>query len=186
MTREQWLLDAIEEVRPWFDDLKFPLPPAIRVSMGWSKRPGKNAVGWCWIRESDAAAVNQIFISPELDSATRVMPVLLHELIHAADNGKSKHAGDFRRIFKAVGFIGKATECTPGEDLAVKLHAVAEKLGHFPHGRLNPGRAKTATTQGTRMLKLMCPADEYTVRTTQKWLDVGMPTCPCGEEMELA
>jgi len=45
---------------------------------------------------------------------------------------------------------------------------------------------KQRTPQTTRMLKVECPADGYIVRTTQKWIDLGLPTCPCGEEMELA
>lgn len=40
--------------------------------------------------------------------------------------------------------------------------------------------------QSTRMLKVICPGCGYTVRTTQKWIDIGLPTCPCGEEMEVA
>ena len=24
----------------------------------------------------------------------------------------------------------------------------------------------------------------YPIRVTQKWLDVGLPTCPCSEDME--
>jgi len=30
-------------------------------------------------------------------------------------------------------------------------------------------------------LKLECGECGYTVRTTRKWIDVGMPVCPCGE-----
>ena len=32
--------------------------------------------------------------------------------------------------------------------------------------------------QTTRMLKCECPACGYTVRTTRKWLDIAVPTCP--------
>jgi hypothetical protein len=35
------------------------------------------------------------------------------------------------------------------------------------------------------MLRLECPACGYTCRTTAKWIEVGLPTCPCGEEMVL-
>jgi len=35
------------------------------------------------------------------------------------------------------------------------------------------------------MLKVSCPADGYTVRTTAKWIAVGFPTCPCGTEMTI-
>lgn len=37
--------------------------------------------------------------------------------------------------------------------------------------------------QSTRMIKLVCPADGYAVRTTRKWIEVGLPRCPCGREM---
>ena len=35
-------------------------------------------------------------------------------------------------------------------------------------------------------VKIECPEDGYTVRTTSKWLDIGLPTCPCGTEMEVS
>jgi len=34
------------------------------------------------------------------------------------------------------------------------------------------------------MIKVVCPEDGYIVRTTAKWLEVGMPSCPCGTQME--
>jgi hypothetical protein len=51
------------------------------------------------------------------------------------------------------------------------------------HARLDlSGRRK----QSTRMLKLECTNCGYTVRTTQKWIEVGLPTCCCGSDMEVA
>lgn len=47
---------------------------------------------------------------------------------------------------------------------------------------------------GSRMLKAVCPNEDcelrdgdkpYTIRLTRKWADAGMPSCPCGTEMEL-
>jgi hypothetical protein len=38
--------------------------------------------------------------------------------------------------------------------------------------------------QGTRMLKVECPDCGYTLRTTRKWLDTGLPSCPAGNEMQ--
>ncbi|MGA4950461.1 hypothetical protein [Streptomyces lydicamycinicus] len=44
--------------------------------------------------------------------------------------------------------------------------------------------------QGTRMLKVICSedceCDGYTVRTTQKWIEIGLPSCPFGREMTVA
>jgi hypothetical protein len=33
------------------------------------------------------------------------------------------------------------------------------------------------------MIKLVCPETGYTVRTTKKWLALGVPTSPAGCEM---
>jgi hypothetical protein len=46
------------------------------------------------------------------------------------------------------------------------------------------GEGAKGSKPGSRLLKCECPACGYTIRTTQKWLDIGTPTCPCGDEME--
>ena len=58
-----------------------------------------------------------------------------------------------------------------------------EELGPYPHAALTAGLSSGKPKQGTRMLKVECPEDGYTLRTTAKWLAVGVPTCPCGTEM---
>jgi hypothetical protein len=35
------------------------------------------------------------------------------------------------------------------------------------------------------MLKALCLGCGYTIRLTKKWADMGLPTCPCGDEMEM-
>ena len=47
------------------------------------------------------------------------------------------------------------------------------------------GGKSRGTGSGSRMIKIVCDADGcgYTVRTTRKWIDVGLPTCPCGSAM---
>ena len=37
-----------------------------------------------------------------------------------------------------------------------------------------------------RQLKAVCKECGYTVRVTRKWLNIGVPVCPCGTEMEEA
>jgi hypothetical protein len=37
--------------------------------------------------------------------------------------------------------------------------------------------------QGTRLIKVECEMCGYVVRTTNKWLRVGRPTCCCGGKM---
>jgi hypothetical protein len=108
----------------------------------------------------------------------------LHELIHAADDCQSQHKGDFRKAWKALGFVGKPTCSEAGSELAGALRKIAGELGAYPHKRLSPVDLKK---QSTRMLKVQCldEACGCVVRMTRKWLDmVGAPTCACGSEME--
>ena len=41
---------------------------------------------------------------------------------------------------------------------------------------------------GTRLLKVVCPNPDcgYLMRTTERWIKVGLPICPCGTRMEMA
>lgn len=181
-TREEWLNAAVNTIGDWFKELDVTLP-TIRVSCGWSKRSGKG-IGWCWKSEASSDGTNEILISPEVDDPVRVLATLVHEAIHASDNGKSKHSGYFKTIAENVGLTGKMTATVAGEDLEPRLIKLADQLGPYPHAAINPSADTGDKKQTTRMLKVVCPEDGYTVRTTRKWLEVGVPKCPCGLEME--
>jgi len=56
-------------------------------------------------------------------------------------------------------------------------------IGEYPHGAISYSNRRKQTT---RMIKVVCPACDYTVRVSQKWIEVGLPTCACGEEMEVS
>jgi hypothetical protein len=191
VTREQWLEAAVAELRPLLEEVGAPVPE-VRVSVGWpsSKATSRKnrTIGECWKRQTAADGISQIFLSPTLGGEEQVLGVLVHELIHAWDNGESGHKGNvakgtgFRGKATAIGLTGKMTATTVGTELMPKLTAIAEKIGDYPHSPLSPsGKEKVQTT---RMLKLECPEDGYIVRTTAKWLDMGYPICPCGTEME--
>lgn len=183
-TREAWLQAGAELMAPWFEEAGANKVPPIRVSCAWAKRAARGTVGWCWHRDVSADGVNEIQISPEKDDPVKVLGILLHEMIHASDNGESGHKGYFRRTAQALGLEGKMTATVEGDELRVKLQAIADELGPYPHAALTP--TARVGKQGTRMLKLICPEDGYTLRTTRKWIDLGFPSCPCGSEMELA
>jgi hypothetical protein len=76
------------------------------------------------------------------------------------------------------------TATVAGPVLDGRLLTISDKLGRYPHAAINPG-SKSKLKQSTRMIKLECPDCGYTVRTTRKWIDQGMPTCPCETPMEL-
>lgn len=192
-TREAWLQTGIAHMRPMFDEIGFTLPADIRVSTGWTKNARKGAIGWTWVTAAAEDKVSNVFISPEISDSIEVLAVLLHELCHVADDCQHGHTGDFKTMWKAHGFTGKATCSTPGEDLKDTLEALVCMMGDYPHARMLTGHLGNdgeilkggGKTQTTRMIKVMCPADGYTVRMTRKWLDqLGTPTCPCGKAME--
>lgn len=192
-TREQWLELAVLKLRPLFAEIDVELPD-VRVSVGWPSRGGvgkKNKViGQCWKSTVAGDGVSQLFISPVLGGdRLQMIGVLVHELIHAADDCESGHKGAFAKMARKIGLVGKltATIVDPVSELGLRLAAVLDELGEYPHSALNPFEMeKQRPKQTTRMLKLECPQDGYTVRTTQKWIDEGMPKCPCGHELEQA
>src|SRR5690349_10363518 len=118
-TREEWLVAAVEAFRPMFSALVDEQIPAVRVSVGWPGGNGrKNAViGQCWATAASADKVAQLFISPVLDDAVRVLDVLAHEIIHAIDDCQSGHKGRFAKIAKALGLTGKMTATVAGDEL---------------------------------------------------------------------
>lgn len=188
-TREQWLMEAAEYFRPQFDKQEFPLPEMIRISTGFAKRQSANAIGVCYNSKAAEDGIHQIFIAPTIKEPVKVLATTLHELIHAADDGKSGHKGDFKRVAQAMGLQGKMTATIPGDDLTMELEGLAVQLGEYPHGLLLPSQGGTGSgpigKQSTRMLKMTAECCGYIARTTAKWIEFGLPSCPCGNEMVL-
>ena len=182
--REQWLAAAVDEVRDTFARVGCELPKDIKVSCGFpvGSRGGKKIMGQCFAPSASKSGATEIFISPALDNALEVYGVLMHELCHAADGNIHGHGREFVSIAKSVGLTGKATEMLPGDTLRFLLKdLIAKFLGEYPHASVDFSQRKK---QSTRMIKLVCPVTGYTVRTTQKWLDKGLPMSPAGHIME--
>jgi hypothetical protein len=187
ITREQWLNQAVSAMTPLFVEAAYTVPP-VRVSCGWPSSRGmsrkKPCIGECWDKSAATDNVAQIFISPRLkDAATPqgVLATLVHEIVHAVVGNKEKHNKVFGKCARAIGLEGKLTATIAGEALGVKLKAVAEELGDYPHAQLNPS-GRPSAKQTTRLVKCECGCG-YNVRVTRKWLqDVGAPLCPCNSE----
>lgn len=187
ITREEWLIKAVKELRRQvFAPAGIEIPECA-VSCGF---PGggsaRKRIGECWATKASDNAVAQVFVSPTLDGELTVLGVLTHELIHVFDDCENGHKAPFVKVMKAVGLTGKPTATSVGPELLARLKDVEEKIGvPYPHARIN--LSDNSKKQTTRMLKVECPDDGYTVRTTRKWLDeLGTPTCPCGIRMEEA
>lgn len=189
-TREQWLLEAVEEFRPWFKEAGHPLPKKISVSCGFPR--SKKAIGVChapyWI-EDEKHRHHQIWICPTQADCTRVLDILLHELCHAALPDGTKHGAPFRKLATSFGLEGKmtATFVTEGTDLHKRLRELAKKLGKYPHFAMKApsGREKQAAAKGG-WVRLYSPEIEgYSAVVSPKNLsEFGRPKCPCGHEMK--
>jgi len=189
MNREEWLEQAANRLHLFLDEIDIDMPSRFRLSCGWPCKHAlakKRRIGECHAKESSLDKVNEIFISPWLDDPIEVLTTALHELIHAADNCQSGHKGFFRRTWKALGFTGKTTECLAGPELTERLNGVLAEIGPYPQHKLDPATFGKEKKDGTRMLKVECPECGYTVRTTAKWIEVGLPVCPCGTTMQSA
>jgi len=184
-TREQWLSERVSDLRPWFSAAGYTIPADLRISCGWpstgalrAKRP---RIGECWADTASADRHHELFISPAIADPTEVLATLIHELLHASV--AHGHKAPFSRAAKALGLVKPWTATTAGAELTQRLHVLIESVPAYPHASIaaNTQRKK----QSTRMLKALCSSCGYTVRLTQKWADIGMPTCPCGGSIEL-
>lgn len=190
LTRESWLLSAVERMRPMFSELDKQVPEHVLVSVGWAKRAGKHAIGFCYIPEVTEDNASTILISPELaaDQPVVILGTLLHELVHAADAGVSKHRGWFALAAKSLGLVGKMTATTVGDELRPKLEAMAGELGAFPHKSVSLMPGTPVGGQKNRQLKIECSERcGYKLRGSRQIIDMGIPDCPvCGIPMEEA
>jgi hypothetical protein len=155
----------------------------LKVSTGFPSRGGlTKVIGECWAARAAAdETTHHIFINPRLDDVVEVVATLAHEMVHAADDGEHKHKGPFVKAVREMGLEGKATATVAGAAFADWARGLDTKIGTSPHVALVP--LSTQKKQSTRMLKLEADCCGYVVRTTRKWLEVGHPSCPCGNEM---
>lgn len=194
-TREAWLGRVAEKLRELFARAGKPFPVKIRFSCGWppgSRGGKKTTLGVCFFKEASADFSVEIFVSPIIADSLMAAGILVHELVHAA-LGTPGHGADFKALAVAVGLEGKMKEALPGAALQAKLRELVETIGPYPHAELGTGQAADKPDkQTTRMLKVVCPDEEcpyndagnpYCVRMSAKWIECGLPRCPCGVDM---
>lgn len=208
-TRELWLENAVDQLRPRFLEIGFPLPERVHVSVGFgygSRRENARILGQTFSTMASKDGVNHVFISPEIDDTTAVLGIVMHELVHVALDCEDGHRGRFAEAATRLGLEGKMTEALPGDLLVFELVTMAAALGDYPHGAIDmdvvhaPQRTPVGpdgqpvprvhsgpAAQRNRYLKVVCTQDGYTVRMVRRWLDAGAPRCGiCGGEMGLA
>lgn len=178
--REDWLNAAVSELRPFFSAVGKPLPENVRVTCGFpsnAKRSG--AIGECWADTASADKTFEVLISPVLDDPVKVFEVLVHELCHATA-GAMNHGVNFQKVANLMHLAPSSTRAgwkATGQaaTFAAQYGDIIKSLDAYPHAALS---MTTKKTQGTRMLKAVCPSCGYTVRLTSKWAALGLPSCP--------
>ncbi len=109
---------------------------------------------------------------------------MAHELAHATLGNAIGHKAPFKRLVYSIGLEGKPTQMLPGSALKKRLAAMIDDVGPFPHATLD--FTKMGRTKGRKKwIKVTCNDCGYAVKTTQKWIDWGLPTCCCGDKMEV-
>ncbi len=173
-TREAWLLNAVEKLKPLFKKQGYDVPK-VQVSCGFTSTGKNRHAGECWATTASLAAMNQIYISPKYDDAVEVMDILVHELVHALDNCQHKHGAEFKKIALAVGLEGKMRSAAAGAKLKNELTDIAKNLNPYPHVKLN---LPTSVRVYKPRPKARCSECGYEIGILKKWQHLGAPMCP--------
>lgn len=226
-TREEWLMAAYQLLRPRFDELAelinkaaeetgktipgialYVMPERIHISVGFgygAKRENEVIIGQSWRSDRSADKINHMFVSPEIEHASTVLGIMIHEMLHVLFDCDHGHDRVFAAFGTMLGLAGKPTEMLPGPAFEMELMQLAQiELGAYPHVALDverrpavvpaPGELVPAgggwiergyvgpAPQHARMIKCWCPGSEggcgYTTRTARSWIVVARPVCP--------
>lgn len=132
--RSVWLGQAVRELRPYFRRHGVRLPTQVVVGSGvcWEPAPAAGRVlGQCW-RDSGDKGAPLIRIARHVTEPRQILPVLVHELVHAANPGDNSHGPSFAQRARLVGLVGPWHATAAGPVLAKDLRALARRLGPYP------------------------------------------------------
>lgn len=184
VTREEWLNEAVKRFRPWFRRRDLTIPRGLKALCSFPTDGDENCLGQCLSPElSKSGKTWNTLVSPTIEKADRALDVLLHELIHAS--GLSGHGKDFGKAARSFGLTGKMTATVASPELKKKLEKMVEKLGAYPHEKINNPRFMPKPKQN-HMVKLVSPVNEKFSfwMYSNKIEKFGTPLCPeCMEPM---
>jgi hypothetical protein len=185
-TRDLWLHEATNALRPLFESHDLPLPPDIRFAVAFTStgRKGKR-MGETWHAGASADGAFEIFLRADLADPMAVLAVLVRQLVHAALPAEDNHGKRYRAAATKIGLTGKMRQATPGPYLRERLERLAGELPPLAHAALNVDwkAIDKPRKQTTRMLKAECSKAEgmqscgYTIRLSAKWAALGA-VCP--------
>lgn len=133
--RQTWLIRAMPPLRSYAVSRGLILPERLAVRVG---RPqlveGVPARGEYWPSSLVPEAIPTIVVSDLLRDPIEVLGVVLHELIHAADDAASGHGQWFVSWSGHLGLVGSpATAVGPG--LKWRLRCLTWMLGPYPESQ---------------------------------------------------
>lgn len=134
--RRLWLGHAVVELRHLLGVAGLTLPARVLVTTGPTMLVhGHPAAGQCDRSGARADGLSVITINPSESGATRVLEILIHELIHAADNCCSQHGDWFQAWAAHLGLTwptGFPAYTSAGPHLRRQLDEFAKGLGLYP------------------------------------------------------
>lgn len=131
--RNLWLAKAVRVLRQYFSECGLRLPDNITVSVDDTTVAGDGAVGLCYPSTSTPEGVPAVVISPTLQVEVQVVPVLVHELVHAADDCQSLHGPWFAAWATELGLVGEGfNRFGSNSELRRFVHRMLMALGSYP------------------------------------------------------
>lgn len=200
INRETWLEEMTNRfVIPHFTECGYPYLELSEITIKFSvsfiegtRSSKKNkTIGAHYSHHFSEGGEQHILIHPSLDDSSRVVDVLIHELIHAQLPIDAGHGKEFREIALKVGLTGKMTATVATDELKKKIASWVRKVGEYPHSKFDVSKGKKKQT--TRMLKVSCYSDNefcgngiYKARMSRSLIEnFGCPVCPnCGYQMD--
>ncbi len=147
-TRESWLTEAahiiLGEIIAPHASIRESLHLKISVGYPPNTRADSRTIAVCLSSKCSTEGYNEIFIHPRCSDPVEVLGHLTHEIIHAVDDCKNGHRGEFRRIARSIGLEGKLTATVPGDELRSYLEGLAQSLGPLPHAGVDLKTPKKA------------------------------------------
>lgn len=186
--REAWLTKATRRIIKKWAKLGVQVPADVQLSCGF---PGggspRRRIGECWPRARSVKKVNQVFINPTLDDPRQALDVLGHELLHAADDCESGHAGAFSRNSVLVGYSGGKNSKAISPAAVGLIERTIKALGAYPHGALLLKPKKQKQNAGLHKFECTGCGEDVLYSTESNTEAHGAPHCrACGDLMVAA
>lgn len=214
-TREEWLHRAIRILRPRYEAVSMPLPEKLHVSVGFASKMQRIGECWARRMSADGVNHIFISpeLHKASEVLGTLVHELIHAADDCANGHKGpfkKAALALGLTGKMTATVAGKELAAELDKLAAEIgpypHGVLYTRGvpvvaPKPESEKGEGETETETEeegpsssapkkQTARMLKVACSAEceceGYTIRTTQKWIEIGLPRCPFGGEMQVA